>query len=447
MEMLKTNISIATSQRHQWYPCVTYNSIDKEYMAVWWESGPMNDTDTISYHSVNGQRISPDGKPIGNPFEIDPPEQGWKTLTAPFLAHDSFTNEYMVAFTTGAGYMPQHLNVARINNTGALQFSDMVYQSPYNVNHPAVVFNSVRKQYLTINSDKYWDKTDGTTNDIIGYILDENGKTVKGPIAICKQTGIQFNPKVTYNPQEDQYFAVWGDFRHVSGYDKPGEVYGALIDGDGNVIRDITLHDDFSQDNPEENAYQGDPNVFYNPDKNEYLAVWNSSGPGLDGIAIVGRIVAPDGKFKSKEFTIVDAPGYQGLAVAIYVQKRKEYFLVFMDGRDADPKSEQTWQNIEKDIYAIWLRDNGKPRFNSQLIPVCVAEGDQAFPRLAYDEDKERFLILYREAITNDFAPVANMRGPVNQAAESFTDINPILLPGHTVETQGDIRAALYGVR
>ncbi len=140
MEMLKTNISIAASQRHQWYPCVTYNSIDKEYMAVWWESGPMNDTDTISYHSVNGQRISPDGKPIGNPFEIDPPEQGWKTLTAPFLAHDSFTNEYMVAFTTGAGYMPQHLNVARINNTGALQFSDMVYESPYNVNHPAVVF-------------------------------------------------------------------------------------------------------------------------------------------------------------------------------------------------------------------------------------------------------------------------------------------------------------------
>jgi len=57
------------SPRNQYYPWVTYNPIDNEFMGAWRTSGRLKDTCdpgdeydcTHSFHTIDGRRASPDG--------------------------------------------------------------------------------------------------------------------------------------------------------------------------------------------------------------------------------------------------------------------------------------------------------------------------------------------------------------------------------------------------
>jgi hypothetical protein len=61
-------------------------------------------------------------------------------------------------------------------------------------------------------------------------------------------------------------------------------------------------------------------------------------------------------------------------------------------------------------------------------IPLCVKPGYQSNAALAYDEDMDRFLILYRDSVTNDFRVLPG-EGPMG------------------IGSKGDIKGTLYGVR
>ena len=147
-------LDISSTPRHEWYPSISYNPIDKEFLVLWRTSGKLSESDTESYHSIDGQQISPKGELLGDPIQISPHELQFKTL--PKAAHNSFTNEYMVAYTVGpAGDADQEMYVVKIDNEGNKEFE------PYslndgdvrNVSHPVIVFNSVKKQYLAAFND------------------------------------------------------------------------------------------------------------------------------------------------------------------------------------------------------------------------------------------------------------------------------------------------------
>ena len=69
-----------------------------------------------------------------------------------------------------------------------------------------------------------------------------------------------------------------GGFQHVDDWrTEPGDVYGALIDTDGNMIADVTVMDDYGM--PGE-GNQRVPVPVYNPDNNEFLVIFKDEPKG-----------------------------------------------------------------------------------------------------------------------------------------------------------------------
>ena len=149
MDILTSDIAIGTTIRHEWFPCLEYNPIDNNFMVVWHTGGKLEDDDTISHDGIDGQIVSPEGTLVGDPFVLSPPEPGWKTL--PKLAHNMYTNQYMVTFTTGLEFIGQNGYIGRLSSSGAYLYGpNLLYDSPYNISHPTIVFNSKRQEYLAL---------------------------------------------------------------------------------------------------------------------------------------------------------------------------------------------------------------------------------------------------------------------------------------------------------
>ena len=107
-------------------------------------------------------------------------------------------------------------------------------------NHASIAFNSKRHQYLVV----YNDSRNGNA-DVFGIILDEAGNIVKADFAVNASKGEQINAYACYNSTDDTFLINWEDFRYVSAWQEPGNIYGALLNGDGTSIKnDIAICDD-----------------------------------------------------------------------------------------------------------------------------------------------------------------------------------------------------------
>jgi len=379
-------------------------------MVVWHAGGKLIEEDTISHDSIEGQVVSPEGELMGGPFVLSPPEPGWKTL--PKLAHNMYTNEYMVTFTTGLVFIGQRGYIGRLNSSGAYLYGpNILYDSPYNLSHPTIVFNPTRQEYLVAYNDKYV-VSDTETLDNLGFILDVNGDVITDPFIIGSSQGTQFNPQVAYNSIDDNYMVNWEDFRNVGGMADPSDIYGVLLNHEGEQIREFPMIDDFGEPDAGDQRVQ---KLAYNPDRNEFLAVWRDVRPSFDGAALVGGIFQSDGTPAGDDFVIVDAPGDQGYPQFVYVQERKQYFIAWYDTR-----------NGNSDIYAGWLNASGKPV--GDAIPICTDPGNQGYPYLAHNPLMERFLITWRD-----------------ENAPDDYDVLPDEGGGHIPGTPGDVNGAIYG--
>ena len=97
-------------------------------------------------------------------------------------------------------------------------------------------------------NDKYIFTNDPNIYDQPGFILDAEGDIISGPIMVDNGPGSHFSPYVEYNPLDDTYMLNWEDFRHVPPgmpwYFGPFDIYGSLLDGEGNIIVDPVMNVD-----------------------------------------------------------------------------------------------------------------------------------------------------------------------------------------------------------
>jgi len=476
MQVLATGIPIAISQRHEWHPWVAYNSVDDEFMVLWNTSGSLDGSDSgttaISYHSLDAQRVSTDGDLIGDKIEISPPEGlitenpydpvrniTWKSM--PKLAYNKFRNEYMIAYMVGYlaynPYRDQYPNLryapyitippmvypgmflaygnvierVRINNFGEVQGDGSValWPTEWNASHTAITFNSEQREYLIVYNDKYiFTEDNPNIYDQPGFILDEVGNIISGPILVDYGTGSHFSPYLEYNPIDDTYITNFEDFRHVppdqSWMYGPYDIYGSLLDGDGDILDGNVVNvDDTGQ--PDEGTNQTVPSIAHNSKDNEFLVAWTDSRPSLDGGGVIGRIINADGTPKGPDFVIADAPNTQSTPKMVYVKKQNKYFVVFADSRyDTSPPGTPYYLR-ESDIFAKWLKPDGTP--SGEDIPIYIAPGSQTLPMLAYSPVKKRILIAWRDGnAPGDFEPA----GPGAPMAS---------------EVKADVRGAIYG--
>jgi len=406
MEVLKYDFEIATSPpRNQWYPEVEYNSIDNEFMVLWRSDGPIReDCDpgdeyecTGNFHSIDGQRVSTDGELLGDPIQLISPNEGYKNGAR--FAHNMFTNEYMTAnpVSPTSNSLESEILIARINNVGDIQYGPTALypsgggESPL----PIVVFNPVRREYLVVYSDR---NIYNAHLNLIGFILNEGGNPIHGPFPVGNQLGDYYAPRGAYNPNDDNYLVVWEDFRNVADWLEPCDIYGVLLDNEGNMIVEIPVMDDAGMPGEKD---QRVPVPVYNPDKNEFLVVAKTAQFGLISKTgtIFGRFInADDGTLPGPAFTIVDEPRIQHWPNIEYIEEEKKYFIVWNDCRNDGLPLEDPWYlSPAIDVYARWLDDTGSPIGDEILIAEREGEGDnwKQVPTIAYSPVKKRFLITW----------------------------------------------------
>jgi hypothetical protein len=409
-----TDVEIAATALHEWMPSVTHNPVENEFLVLWHTTGVREEGGENMY-SLHGRRVDPDGQFVGSllaPIKSIGPER----RILPRAAYNTFTGNYMVAFIMGQEITEWDPFITIINSAG-----DTVYE-PFSIaenltkaNHPSIAFNSKRRQYLVT----YNDSRNGNA-DVFGVILAEDGSIVKEDFPIDTSTGDQINSFACYNPANDNFLVNWEDFRNVTEWMQSSDIYGAIIDADGTLSADsIPLCDDHGKENEGDQRHN---NIAYNPDKNEFLVSWTDTRPSLFNVGVAGRFVKADGTMPGPDFTVVDGIGSQIFPHAVYVEKRKQYFVIWDDSR-AEPNT--NWREVkERDVYARWITSAGKPI--GADISICTKAGSQRYSDVAYNPLMDRFLITWRDEVDEE-----------------------VLVPGgsgHIVESGGNVMGKVYGM-
>ncbi|MCK5186665.1 MAG: hypothetical protein KAR43_05970 [Deltaproteobacteria bacterium] len=413
---LAVDIEIAATPLHEWMPSVTYNPIDNEFLVLWHTTGVREEGGERMY-SMHAQRISPDGQLLEEePFSIVE-SFGPERRILPNAAHNPFTNEYMVAFAMGQELTEWDPFITVIASDGRSIVGPLpVSEELTKANHVNIVFNSKKKQYLIV----YNDNRNGDAV-IFGVIVDEGGAIIKEDFEISNADGNQINPYSCYNSLSDTYLVNWEDFRHVSDWQQLSNIYGALLDAEGNFIaEDIPMCEDHGL--PDEGD-QRHNNIAYNPDKNEFLVSWTDMRPSLNNVGVVGRIINADETLAGEHLILTDPAEAQIFPHIVYVRPKESYFALWEDNRNDELNT--YWRDATNlDIYAGWLNSSGDP-IGSHL-PLWIGDGMQRYSRLAYSPLMDRFLIVWRDEVEEE---VLEEEGS-----------------GHIVESGGNIMGKMYGV-
>ncbi|MBJ7455069.1 MAG: hypothetical protein JHC74_03315 [Thermoleophilia bacterium] len=143
------------------------------------------------------------------------------------------------------------------------------------------------------------------------------------------------NPDLAYNPNADQYLAVWEGDTATSTED---EIFARLLDGAGNPLGGIFRISSMGPDG----AIAHDalaPAVAFNPTTNEYLVVWHGDD-ALDEREIYGqRVTAAGAEIGADDFRISDMgpdgdTAFSALSADIAVNAGTNEYLVVWEGSD-----------------------------------------------------------------------------------------------------------------
>jgi len=431
MEILVSDIGIDDTPRHQWYPDVRYNPVLNEYMVAYRTTGPLRDdcdSDddyecTNNFESLDGRRVTPNGKIVGNHPQWSPPEVIQKGGAK--IARNVFTNEYMLATSMKIGDH-KDMYIGRLDNVGNLLYGlERLHNASGQAGHEDIIFNVVREEYLVLyNDDDVWNDFGYKNN--VGFILDKDGLPVHGPFPVGNQVGTQYAQWAEHNPTDDTYLVAWEDFRHAAGFWAlgPDDTYGALLDGDGNMIEEIAIMEDCGLPGPK--RMQMTPSITYNPDKNEFMVAITHSAPEYDRGCIITRIVESDGNVKGEPVLVVDGPEGQISPAIYYIEEKQKYFIVYSDARDWIREPGVIF--FPYDIYALWLDESGAPI--TDPVAFAIKEGKQTMPKVVYNPLMDQFLIAWRDMYAPDDYPDI----PEPDAG------NPLY-----VDHESDIRGVIYG--
>ena len=223
---------------------------------------------------------------------------------------------------------------------------------------------------------------------------------------------------VACSSKESKCLIIWRDKRNDPGNENDGgadnagyygansnaDIYGQLVKGDGTVInRDFAIATDPSSSSWK--VDQANPEVIYNPNRDEFLAVWHEGDPNATdktndgyctqgGYNLHGQRIKPDGSFVGNKIAISTATDCQWKPRVAYDISRDIYFIAWHDHRFRR-------QEMEKELYGQFLKGDGSLlgtdfRVSRDLAdPVNGPEGYQEYPSIAYNPDTKDFLIVW----------------------------------------------------
>ncbi|GAB5526549.1 MAG: hypothetical protein Roseis2KO_44210 [Roseivirga sp.] len=280
-------------------PAVTWNDDDNEYLVVWSGEDQTDDDFEIWAARIGGGTSSL----IGTEFRISDtggvPSAGAQA-TAPDVVYNSTSNEYLVVWAgdevTGSNSTTQVYGQRLTNTgveTGTNDFAISDLQISYDVDNPAVAWNSTDNEYLVVwESDDVGDvtKTARFEYEIYGQRLNASGAEIgTDDFRLSDMGGFGSNdadydandPDVAYNPTNNNYLVVWEGSDNTSPLVlNEVEIYGQFVSNSGvetgtNDFRISDMGDDGEMTASNRDNFRASvPAITYNQDDNEFMVAW-----------------------------------------------------------------------------------------------------------------------------------------------------------------------------
>jgi hypothetical protein len=145
-------------------------------------------------------------------------------------------------------------------------------------------------------------------------------------------------PSVVYNTADDRYAVVWKADTNVDGRT---EVFGQLLDREG-----ASVGAEFQVATMIDTDDAADPDIVYNPDRNEYLVVWHRRSTERSKDVFGQRLDASGNEIGADDFQIsLLSPGKTAsYSVAVYNPVEKQYLVLWYANQGGSLEgSTQVW--------------------------------------------------------------------------------------------------------
>ncbi len=200
-----------------------------------------------------------------------------------------------------------------------------------------------------------------------------------GDFAVTQLTGIQAYPSIAHDSNHDRFFVVWSDFRNKL---KNGlDLYGRVVDNKGQAVSDDIAIAALPKG-------QGFGSVAFDPVSGRYLVAWTDwrNAVTVDS-DIYARFINTDGTLYGDEFVISEKRGAsQKFPAAAFDPFHRRFLIVWSDDRE---------QKTEK-VHGQFISPEGK--LIGDQFKVAGEGGNQDRTSLAFDGNRKRFLVVWRDA-------------------------------------------------
>jgi hypothetical protein len=234
-----------------------------------------------------------DSPPLG-PF-LDISTDSLDNLS-PAIAYNSLHGEYLVVWTTVQG-STWHISARRVGVDGSLRSSfDVDTIAAVRLWEPAVAYSPAHDEYLIV----YTGEVAEENYDIFARRIKWDGTGAAARTSLATGPDIQQHPSVAYNRQNDQYLVVYEEETAAPAT----RVLGRLLKASDGTLQSggVPIAAGVGQ-------YRRQPDVAYNPDRNNYLVVYSYEEPASSGCSIPARIASADLLVLSREFRVGANPG------------------------------------------------------------------------------------------------------------------------------------------
>jgi hypothetical protein len=207
----------------QYEPTVVYSPDAALYFVAWTHQSSPTDLD------VQAQRVRGNGTLKGEIIEVA--VSGLSPDFSPDVAYSTARRMFLVVWTNG--FNPKFdVHGQRFRPNGNMVGSVIPVATALNGADgddglAAVAYNTVKGQFQAV----WTDGRHGLDNtDIYGQRIRDNGNLIGTSFAITTDTNNQYDPDVSFDPVDAEYYVAWSDERRAS-----VDVYGQLLSSYGRL--------------------------------------------------------------------------------------------------------------------------------------------------------------------------------------------------------------------
>lgn len=296
----------------------------------------------------------------------------------PHVAYNSNRDQYLVVWHNFWGGS-RDIYGRRLDGEGNLLSSFTISTGTVDRVQPAVAYDPLNDRYLVVWSYDY--HGDGSDWDVYGRLIPWNGPDAgltEFPIETGTRT--QDSSEVAFALAQQEFLVVWNN----SGGGVPIDIEGARIQLNGSLVPGgLVAVASGATD-------RTNPDIAYNPDRNEYLVTYDDSGADILGTRLAGNGAVLGGG----EFGIAAWPSPESRpSVAACGGGTDRYFVA--------------WQSLisatNNDGYGRFVTGDGVPDGAPLHLPYTSI--DEQEPEAACRSGSAEFLVVWQQQFSNTTGP------------------------------------------